>query len=342
MSVDISEYLDAIAGETEGEEVILAIHDAALALGTEMYQTASIAQLLEHIRTAERGQDIRNDIYEILSRLSEADPQCGGGVFGSPVVTDKGFGKFFTPEYTPFGIWQVHGDIMPCMDGITNYYDSKIGLTASSWQNRVTGGNNATLVNGTVLDDGALQVLCTESSYGYFDADIDHEGVGEMVIYIVFKAPLLGTININRHPVGSCKGSLTNYRQGAWFSASVDGYAGHDDITADLWGLGVGSSTNCSDYHVVTINKRYYPNESNKYSCSLYIDGTYIGATSSYNMATGLKFGIGVLRDEDGEVGFDSTDHPTQIKMIAVGGQIHSGGSISSNSLFLRRYYELS
>ena len=37
MAVDISEYLDIIAGDSEGEEVIQAIHDASLALGLDMY-----------------------------------------------------------------------------------------------------------------------------------------------------------------------------------------------------------------------------------------------------------------------------------------------------------------
>ena len=78
MAVDISTYLDAIAGDKEGEEVIIAIHDAALLLGTDMYKTASIDALLENIRTKVFGKDIRMDIYEILKRLSEADPGSSG------------------------------------------------------------------------------------------------------------------------------------------------------------------------------------------------------------------------------------------------------------------------
>lgn len=75
MAVDISEYLDVIAGDTEGEEVIEAIRSASLLLGTDMYRTADISELLEKIRTEPLGKDIRMCVYEVLKRLSEAEPE---------------------------------------------------------------------------------------------------------------------------------------------------------------------------------------------------------------------------------------------------------------------------
>lgn len=77
MAVDISEYLDAIAGDNEGEEVIIAIHDAALKLNTDAYKTADIDTLLNSIKLKIFGKDIRMDIYEILKRLSETEPEPG-------------------------------------------------------------------------------------------------------------------------------------------------------------------------------------------------------------------------------------------------------------------------
>ena len=71
MSVDISEYLDVIAGDKEGEEVIIAIHDAALKLNNTAYQTADVETLLNNIKTKPMGKDIRMDIHEMLKRLSE-------------------------------------------------------------------------------------------------------------------------------------------------------------------------------------------------------------------------------------------------------------------------------
>lgn len=77
MAVDISEYLDAIAGDTDGEEVIEAIRSASLLLGTDMYKTADISQLLEEIRTKPFGKDIRMCIHDILERLANATPEGG-------------------------------------------------------------------------------------------------------------------------------------------------------------------------------------------------------------------------------------------------------------------------
>lgn len=79
MAVDISQYLDAIVGDTEGEEVIQAIRDASLILGTDMYKTADISQLLEDVKNKPLGKDIRMCIYDILKRLSEAEPSGGDG-----------------------------------------------------------------------------------------------------------------------------------------------------------------------------------------------------------------------------------------------------------------------
>ena len=107
MAVDISEYLDVIAGESDGEEVIQAIHDASLAIGIDMHKSADIEELLENIKTKIFGIEIRMDIYEILKRLSETEPEPtpssnSSVVFGNPIVVDNGFGHYLKPEPTPF------------------------------------------------------------------------------------------------------------------------------------------------------------------------------------------------------------------------------------------------
>lgn len=88
MAVDISEYLDAIAGDTEGEEVIEAIRSASLLLGTDTYKTADISTLLEEVRTKPFGKEIRMCIYEILKKLSEAEPvgQSANCLYGTAGV----------------------------------------------------------------------------------------------------------------------------------------------------------------------------------------------------------------------------------------------------------------
>lgn len=106
MAVDISEYLDAIAGDTDGEEVIEAIRSASLTLGTDMYKTADISQLLEDIRTKTFGNEIRMCIHDILERLANATPE--GGASDAPLslnvmMIQGSYGQYFIPEFTPFG-----------------------------------------------------------------------------------------------------------------------------------------------------------------------------------------------------------------------------------------------
>ena len=231
--------------------------------------------------------------------------------------------------------------IMPHMDGITNYYDCKKGLTSSSWANQVSNANHAVLTGATITQDGDLQVLCTEASHGYFTAGISHGGSNSMCMYTIFKSTSVGRINQNRHVVGSCYGSLSSYVAGGWFSAAIDGYRTADTIGADLWGIGCGSSVYCDSYHVVVVNKLYRQGQTHPYQVSLYIDGVFISESSIIDPSTGVKFGIGGLCDQNYTFGGNDRDLPVQIKMIAVGGESHSAAQIAENSAWLRSYYGL-
>ena len=231
--------------------------------------------------------------------------------------------------------------LMPHMDGITNYYDCKKGLTSSSWANQIPDENDAVLVGATITQDGDLQVLCTEASHGYFDANISHGGSYSMCLYAVFKAPREGRIQQNRHVIGSCFGHINSYVAGGWFSAAIDGYNNADTLCADLWGIGCGSSVYCDSYHVVAVNKLHRQGQTHPYQASLYIDGTFLNELSIIDPSTGVKFGIGCLRDTLGNFGYNDRDLPIQIKMLAVGGESHSAAQIAENSAWLSSYYGL-
>lgn len=238
-------------------------------------------------------------------------------------------------------LWEKQDSQMPHMDGITNYYDCKKGLTSSSWENQIPGGNDAVLTGATITQDGDLQVLCTDASHGYFTADISHGGSNSMCMYAIFKSNIVGRINQNRHIVGSCYGSLSSYVQGGWFSVSIDGYNNADTIGADLWGIGCGSSEYCDSYHVVAVNKLYRQGQTFPYQVSLYIDGVFISESSNIRPSTEVRFGIGGLCDQNYTFGGNDLDLPIQIKMIAVGGESHSATQIVENSTWLQQYYNL-
>lgn len=238
-------------------------------------------------------------------------------------------------------IWD-RSTVMPHMYGITNYYDCKKGLTSSSWENQASSSNDATLVGGTIAQDGALQVTCTEDSYGYFVSGTYN--YGDVSLYAVFKCEILGNINDYRYVVGSCFGSLYGGNTNKWLSIGVDGkHSGYlDSILADLYIQEVNSNVSCGEYHVVTVVKSV-PSSSN-YVTSLYIDGVYIGNSGQYSYApTGNKFAIGGVRSNESpyHVDFCDSAHPIQIKMLAVGYAAHSVAQVAQNSAWLRRYYGL-
>lgn len=233
-------------------------------------------------------------------------------------------------------------DFMPHMDGITNFYDCKKGLTSSSWANQVSNANHAVLTGATITQDGDLQVLCTEASHGYFDANISHGGEESMCLYAIYKGDICGFVNQNRHVIGSCYDSLSRYTSGGWLTAAIGGYRGdYDRLGADLWGVGCGSSVYCDSYHVVVVNKLYRQGQTHPYQVSLYIDGTFLNELSIIDPSTGVKFGIGCLRDTLGNFGYNDRDLPVQIKMIAVANASHDATQIAENSAWLRSYYGL-
>lgn len=220
------------------------------------------------------------------------------------------------------------GSLMPCMDGVTNYYDCKIGLTTAAWENQIDGGNDATFVGMEIQTDGAAGVMGTNASYGKFVSEYTQN----RTIYAVFRAPILGKINLNRHVIGSCGGNINRFRTGAWFSISIDGYGGYDHITTDQWGIGTGSQINCGDYHVATVTRSGNTN-------TLYVDGALIG-TLANAVAYSNNWGIGLIIDDFDQLGV-SPSSLQQIKMIAVGNTAHTADQVARNSAWLRRYYEL-
>lgn len=104
MAIDISQYLEVIAGNGNGEEVAIAIHNASLLLGTEMYKTADIDELLDDIKSDVFGKDLRMDIYEILKRLSEVPAEGGNGIVNANTSIVPGtYGHFYISSNVPCG-----------------------------------------------------------------------------------------------------------------------------------------------------------------------------------------------------------------------------------------------
>lgn len=284
---------------------------------------------------------------EVKIKSNPVAIKIGGSGGASPPPTPPEFAAPISSDFFSVESNHLAGQIqcltaMPCMDGITNFYDCKKGLTSSSWANQVSNANHAVLTGATITQDGDLQVLCTEASHGYFDANISHGGEESMCLYVIYKGDICGFVNQNRHVIGSCYDSLSRYTSGGWLTAAIGGYRGdYDRLGADLWGMGCGSSVYCDSYHVVAVNKLYWQSTYNWYKVSMYIDGVLISETSNFRVPSGIKFGIGALRDANDAFGYNDQDLPVQIKMLAVGGESHSAEQIAQNSAWLHQYYDL-
>lgn len=231
-------------------------------------------------------------------------------------------------EYPAVGGSFKDATIMPTMDGVTDYFDCKYGASENKWENKVVGGNDATFTGMSVQSDGSIGIMGTADSYGYFDSTYS----ANRTVYVVFKAPLLGIVNLNRHIIGSCGGNLNNYRQGAWFSVSIDGYAAGDRISSDQWGIGIGSNISSEDYHVVAITRNSGVN-------TLFVDGSSVG-TLSNSVQYSDHIGVGVLIDDYMNIGVGRSSLQ-QIKMIAIGNTVHTSEQIAENTSWLRNYYNL-
>ncbi len=218
-------------------------------------------------------------------------------------------------------IWQ-HYNLMPVLDGITDYFDCRRKLTSSTWYN-LAGGQNIAWTGMQIQSDGSAGVYGTSQSYGRFISPY----TAERTVYIVFKTNPLGRVNVNLHVLGSCGGLGSVYHAGAWFTIHVDGYGSPDYIGSDQWGMGIGSEALSSLYHAVALTRT--ANGLNK----LYIDGFSIGQV--YNSTPYCdNWGVGLFIDEAGNLG-ESVSVLQKFKLIALANTAHTEAQVLQNLQWL-------
>lgn len=224
-------------------------------------------------------------------------------------------------------------ELMPHMDGVTNYYDCTLGLTSGSWKNQVQGGNDAVLTGVTVADDGAAQILCTSDSCGYFESG---NAPGDSVcVYAVFKSPpITGSLPYaNRFVIGSYDRNSSS----TCFSFAIDGWSYDNTVMADFHGTGAGTNYSATNYRVLVANKNMNASSSN---VSFYVDSGASAAsifTDTYD--TGYKWGLGYLCYNDGNKDFGAQNHAVQIRFLAVTNQSHSAEQIAENMAWIREHF---
>lgn len=216
---------------------------------------------------------------------------------------------------------------MPCMDGVTDLFESTVGLTASVWENQIFGGDDITWTGMEIQEDGSAGVLGTSGSYGVFSSAYSEE----RTVYCLFKAPALSIVRQNRHIIGSCGGSVGQYRTGAWLTVSVDQYSAGDIITTDQWGIGASAFVSCYDYHVVAVTRDATGLNT------IYADGVP-KSTLQNHVACSDNWGVGLIVDEYGNLG-ESPSSLQQIHFIALANAAHSAEQVAENSAWIRQHF---
>lgn len=226
---------------------------------------------------------------------------------------------------------KANDNMMPHLNGVVNYYDSKKGLSVSSWKNQIAGESDISWTGAELQQDGSVGVYGTSNSYGSFTSL--HSTV--KTLYCLFKAPEIGVIRLNRHIVGSCGGSINSYRTGAWFTIATEhyGYNTQDKVQSDQWGVGIQGVEKGSSYHLVTLSR-----DTNGVN-TLYVDGVAEG-TLSNSVACGDNWGVGLIMDDYGNLG-ESPSSLQQIHFIALANTCHSAQQIAENSAWLLSYYQI-
>lgn len=213
---------------------------------------------------------------------------------------------------------------MPVMDGVTDYFDYRRGLTETGWEN-LAGGNDAFFIGMKPQTDGSAGVYGHTGSYGQFASPY----TPERTVYAVFRTDPIGLVSKNAHILGACGTSIHRYTQGAMFTIQIEGYAQADTIGSDQWGIGIPSSVTSETYHVAALTR------TTSGLNTLYVDGAQAG-TLQNAVAYGDNWGIGVVVDRSGIISNDmSYSALQQIKFIALSSEAHTADEIAENSAWL-------
>ncbi len=194
--------------------------------------------------------------------------------------------------------------------GIFGYYDMlSLDLDNALWKNKVSSNYNIALTGGSV-ENSCLHL--TENDYGTITCD------EPMTIYVLFKTYSTG----NHHSIISKH--MTTYNQYHDFAIVIN-----PKIILSCRLSVVTSTVNAQTSHVVCITR-------NTTSAKLYIDGVYIGSTTT---ALGDYYGEYTLNKSLRGDGTGDMPGNHLYRMLAVGSNEHTEAQIINNSTYLLKTY---
>lgn len=175
-----------------------------------------------------------------------------------------------------------HFSSMPYTAELEGLFEPDSLDTANSlWRNKITGGNDMTLVGGAASDDA---LLFTANEYGYVPTDFYYS------CYLVVKKPVL---EINKALFGSADGSNDKPNMECWNNGDSKG-SFFECITATSDYHLYYTTNELENYHVVSCSVIDNPNKFNKtfyHSAETIwlVDNDLLGVTPFYKDVTGEK-----------------------------------------------------
>lgn len=222
-------------------------------------------------------------------------------------------------------------DVLYCItvpiptDGLTDYFDCRIGLSLSSWKNQAGGNDIVFFGDPEIMEDGSLGLRDSAKDYGSLLSPYTEN----RTFYCIFKTEEFQAINNNVYILGASYADASSPTEGMWMTLCSNGYPQSSvmGISIDRFYVVYRSMILSDIYHIAAVR---ISRQNGGYKMALFIDGQYSGETIS-----GLPYsdliGIGTILYHDGSIGANK-NVLKQIRALAVYSAAHSDAQIMEYS----------
>lgn len=215
---------------------------------------------------------------------------------------------------------------IPDMNGVTDYFDCRNGLSVSSWKNLAGGNDIVFFGNPQIMEDGSVGLRDSTKDYGSLLSSYTEN----RTFYCIFKTEAFSSINDNVYIIGSGYTDAASTVKGFWMTLCSNGYSNGNimGISIDRFNVTYRSDISSDIYHTIAIRISKYDNS--QYKTELFIDGSYSGeAISGYPYSNFI--GIGTILYSNGQTGA-AQNKLKYIRAFVICSSAHSDVEIMENS----------
>lgn len=212
-------------------------------------------------------------------------------------------------------------------DGLTDYFDCRIGLSLSSWKNQAGGNDIVFFGDPEIMEDGSLGLRDSAKDYGSLLSPYTEN----RTFYCIFKTEVFPAINDNVYILGASDADDASKVEGLWMTLCSNGYPDTKNImgiSIDRFYVYYRSQILSDIYHTAAV--RISRQNDGQYKTELFIDGQYSDEIiSSYSYSD--LIGIGTILYHDGTTGAHQ-NKLKQIRALAIYSAAHSDEEILEHS----------